>query len=142
MRRQYSLEDKLLLGIVICSTIMIVASFLMQLIPTASEQAEAKLDEIAEDYYLTYLYPHLMVADKNLDKAFKKYERVGVPTVYLRQLLHYNDEQYAKDSGTFAAIDCDTNRTGVRFYPKAPFGPHDYEVEMVWQCSEKDEEEK
>ena len=95
--------------------------------------------KIANDYYLTYLYPRLMGASKDLEQAFKKYDKVGVPTVYLRQLLHYNDDQYAETAETFATVGCDTNQTGVRYYPKEPYGPHDYEVKYLWECNAKAE---
>lgn len=131
------LEEKLLLGIVIASVVMIVAAFLTRLIPTPSEVADAKLEEMANDYYLTYLYPRLMTADRDLKRAFEKYDAAGVPTVYLRQLLHYNDGQYASERVTFQEVECDTNQTGVRYYPKAPYGPHDYEVQYYWYCTNK-----
>jgi len=137
VRHVLELEEKLLLGIVGVSVVMIVAAFLTKLIPTPAERADAKLEEMASDYYLTYLYPRLMGANKDLKQAFKKYDRTGVPTVYLRQLLHYNDGQYAELAGTFAEVGCDTNQTGVRYYPKEPYGPHDYEVQYYWECSAK-----
>ncbi len=132
-----NLEEKLLLGIVAVSGVMIIAAFLTNLIPTPSERADDDLHKIAEDYYLTYLYPRLMSANKDLKKAFQKYDTAGVPTVYLRQLLHYNDNQYAEMGASFKAVGCDTNRTGVRYYPKEPYGPHDYEVKYLWDCAEK-----
>ncbi len=135
----FGLEEKLLLGIVGVSVLMIIAAFSVKLLPTPTEQADAKLEEIANDYYLTYLYPRLMGANKDLEQAFKKYDKVGVPTVYLRQLLHYNDDQYAETAETFATVGCDTNQTGVRYYPKEPYGPHDYEVKYLWECSAKAE---
>lgn len=132
-------EEKLLIGIIAVSSVMIVAAFLTKLIPTPSERADTALEEMADDYYLTYLYPRLMGASKDLRQAFKKYDTVGVPTTYLRQLLHYNDEQYGEMAATFEAVGCDTNQTGVRYYPKEPYGPCDYEVKYIWGCSKKTE---
>lgn len=133
----FGLEEKLLVGIVVVSGAMIVAAFLTKLIPTPSERADTKLAEMANDYYLTYLYPRLMSGGKDLEQAFKKYDTIGVPTVYLRQLLHYNNDQYASLKTTFEAVECDTNQTGVRYFPKAPYGPHDYEVKYQWSCEKK-----
>lgn len=138
-KRTFDLEEKLLLGIVAVSGVMIIAAFLLKLLPTPSERANAKLTEMANDYYLTYLYPRLMVGGQNLEQAFEKYDARGVPTVYLRQLLHYNDGQYANLRTTFEEAGCDTNQTGVRYYPKAPYGPHDYDVQYYWECGTKTE---
>lgn len=131
------LEEKLLIVILVVSGAMIIAAFFMQLIPTPSEVANADLEEMANDYYLTYLYPRLMMADKDLNKAFEKYDLNGVPTIYLRQLLHYNEGQFKDRKANFQEVGCNTNQTGVRYYPKAPYGPHDYEVQYIWQCSNK-----
>lgn len=138
-KRTLDLEEKLLLGIVAVSGVMIVAAFLLRLVPTPSERADTELAEMADDYYLTYLYPRLMSGGKDLEQAFKKYDGTGVPTVYLRQLLHYNDDQHANLRATFEEVGCDTNQTGVRYYPKAPYGPHDYEVQYQWNCDQKAE---
>jgi len=133
------LEEKLLLGIVAVATMMVGVAFLVCLIPTPSDRADTELEKMADDYYLTYLYPHLMSASRDLDRAFRKYKTSGVPTVYLRQLLHYNNDQFASLEPTFKAVGCDTNRTGVRYYPKEPYGPTDYEVKYYWGCSKKAE---
>lgn len=136
---KYGLEEKLLVGIMAICAVMIGASFLTHLIPTPSEQADQSLKRIAEDYYLTYLYPQLMSADKDLERAFKKYDEAGVPTIYLRQLLHYNNGQYSDADGVFKEVGCDTNRTGVRYYPKEPYGSRDYDIKYIWGCSKKAE---
>lgn len=131
------LEEKLLLGIVGVSVVMVAMSFLVQLLPTPRERANVEMEKVAEDYYLTYLYPRLMGANADLKQAFKKYDVAGVPTVYLRQLIHFNDGQYEELGAKLKAVGCDTNQTGVRYYPKEPYGPHDYEVKYYWSCSEK-----
>lgn len=129
-----------LVGIVVASAMMIGMSLLTSaLYLTPEEEAKVKLDELADDYYTEYLYPHLLVdLDADPKEALEPYLEVGVPTTFLRQLLHYGDGSHAKYEAYFTPVGCDTNTTGVKYYPKEPYGPEDYELFYYWDCSKGD----
>ena len=139
-RRKIEWSGWVLIGIVICSVLMIGMSLLTSaLYLTPEEEAEAKIQELANDYYTDYLYPRLL---GNLDadprEALEEYTELGVPTTYLRQLLHYGDGSHAKFEVFFNAVGCDTNTTGVKFYPVEPYGPTDYKTTYYWYCDNGD----
>ncbi len=128
-----------LIGIVICSTLLIIAALCTGFFKTPQEKAEIELEKIADAYYTEYLYPRLLGNLDNDPKAvLQVYYEVGVPTTYLRQLLHYNDDEFAKSAKYFDRLECDTNATGVKFYPVEPYGPRDYTVDYIWRCEEGD----
>lgn len=128
-----------LLGIVFCSTLLIIAALCTGFFKTPQEKAEAELAKISDKYYVEYLYPRLL-GNLNNDpaKILQAYTTVGVPTTYLRQLLHYNNDEQLKSAQYFEALKCDTNSTGVRFFPVEPYGPHDYRTIYYWQCEKGD----
>lgn len=126
-----------LVGIVVCSTLLIVLALCTGFIKTPQERAEVELEKIADAYYTEYLYPRLLGSLNNdPQEVLQAYAEVGAPTAYLRQLLHYNDDEYAKSAKYFDRLECDTNNTGVRFYPVAPYGPRDYTADYTWQCDD------
>ncbi len=136
-RKQFVLnwEEWTLLGIVMGSTLMVISALLLQLVDTPTELAEKRLDKIANDYYITYLYPRLLgKLDNDPEEALARYEESGAPATYLRQLLHYNDDKFLHEAQTFSEIGCNTNATGVRFFPVAPYGPRDYKIKYSWKC--------
>lgn len=128
-----------LLGIVLCSAVLIVCALCASLQKSPQEKAELELEKLAEAYYVEYLYPRLL-GDVNAEPApiLEEYTEGGVPATYLRQLLHYNNDEHADKAGVFEALKCDTNSTGVRFFPQAPYGPRDYTVVYLWRCEESD----
>lgn len=128
-----------LIGIVVASTLLIVAALCTGLIKTPQEKAEAELEKIANAYYTEYLYPRLLGnLDNDPKTVLQVYYEVGVPTTYLRQLLHYNNDEYADSAKYFERLGCDTNNTGVKFFPVEPYGPRDYTVTYSWKCEEGD----
>lgn len=128
-----------LIGIVICSTLLIILALCMGFLKTPEEKAEAELEKIADAYYTEYLYPRLLGNLDNDPKAvLQVYYEIGVPTVYLRQLLHYNNDEYAGSEKYFERLECNTNTTGVKFFPVEPYGPRDYTVTYIWECEDGD----
>ena len=111
----------------------------MGFLKTPEEKAEAELEKIADAYYTEYLYPRLLGNLDNDPKAvLQVYYEIGVPTVYLRQLLHYNNDEYAGSEKYFERLECNTNTTGVKFFPVEPYGPRDYTVNYIWECEDGD----
>ena len=99
-------------------------------------QAESSLKKVADEYYANYLYPRLMGNNRDPADALAIYVSSGVPTTYLRQLLLYDNAKHNNVAGDFNNnyYKCDTNRTGVRYFPEEPFGPHDYHMDVYWEC--------
>lgn len=137
VKRQRTWEDWILVGILGASVLMIICAFATQLIDTPAEQTEKELKHLADEYYVTYLYPRLLGNRRNEPaKVLAEYKDVGASTVYLRHLLHYNDDEYAGMAPFFREVGCDTNRTSVRFFPVEPYGPTDYTAYYNIQCKQ------
>lgn len=126
-----------LLGIVIASILTVTISFSAAFIKTPSERAVADLDKIAREYYTSYLYPRMTRdAGKSLEEVFGTYSVTGFAPTYLRQLLNYDNGKNAKLEPLFAELGCDTNATNVRIKPVAPYGPKDFELSLIWSCTD------
>lgn len=132
-RRGLAWSEWLLIGILAAATLAIGLALATQLLDTPEEQAKKELAKIADDYYVEYVYPQLTEAGQKTEKLVD-YATAGVPMTYLRQLLLYNNGEHQAQAGIFSAAGCDTNTTGVRYYPVEPYGPHDYTASFVWQC--------
>lgn len=132
-RRGLAWSEWLLIGILAAATLAIGLALATQLLDTPEEQAKKELAKIADDYYVEYVYPQLTEAGQKTEKLVD-YATAGVPMTYLRQLLLYNNGEHQAQAGIFSAAGCDTNATGVRYYPVEPYGPHDYAASFVWQC--------
>lgn len=129
-------SDWALVGIVIVSTVAIISALSTWLIDTPQEKAEKELAQLSDDYYVEYLYPRLLGMMTEPVENLEKYKEAGVPTTYLRQLLHYDNDKNADLAEVFSMVACDTNQTGVRYYPVEPYGPQDYTVKYIWKCEE------
>ncbi len=128
-----------LIGIVLCSTLLIALALCTGFFKTPQEKAEAELEKIAKAYYTEYLYPRLLGnLDNDPKTVLQVYYEVGVPTTYLRQLLHYNGDEHAESAKYFEQLKCNTNSTGVKFFPVEPYGPNDYTVTYIWRCEKGD----
>lgn len=128
-----------LIGIVVCSSLLIVIALCTGMRKSPQEKAEIELEKLANTYYVEYLYPRLLGNLENDPKTvLKAYYEVGVPTTYLRQLLHYNDDEHVGSAEIFDKLKCDTNATGVKFFPQEPYGQYDYTVKYIWRCEKGD----
>ncbi len=132
-------SEKTLLGMILTCVAMVVLSIGLTLaMETPQEKAEHELKRLADVYYTEYLYPQIQRSTKDVQANLKQYDEVGIPQVYLRRLLHYNNDEQIGSSGIFEAVGCNTNYTGVRYFPKEPYGPRDYEVFFTWHCDKMD----
>ncbi len=131
-----SWEQTTLLSMVAAAGVAIMISFLGFLIDTPEELAHKELAALADDYYITYLYPTLLGNVFTADPAEKLqgYVELGTPATYLRQLLHFDNDKNMVSAPVFDNVQCDTNRTSIRFYPVEPYGPRDYTVKYTWNC--------
>lgn len=138
-RKKLGWPEWTLIGMVAVATMAIGVALCTLIGDGPAEKADKELAKLANDYYVEYLYPRLLGSKMNEDPAatMKIYDEIGVPTTYLRQLLHYNNDEKIGSAGVFSAVACDTNMTGVRYYPYAPYGPNDYKIEYIWKCDKK-----
>lgn len=133
-RRPLSWAEWGLIGIVALAGAMILVALIGGFFCAPSLRAERKLNQIADDYYIEYLYPRIVENNfENPGEKLAKYVESGAPTVYLRQLLHFKDDE--KLAKVFDEAECDTNSTSVRFYPVEPYGPRDYTVQTKMFCA-------
>lgn len=136
MPRIANWEDYVLLGTVGTCVVMILCAFLVRTIGTPEEQMQRKLEKLANEYYITYLYPRLLGDLKSEPSSMlAQYSDGGVATTYLRQLLHFNNDQFIELAPTFQQFGCDTNNTSVRYFPIEPYGPKDYEIKFDYHCA-------
>ncbi len=129
-------EKKILVMILMVATLSVATALSVQAIFDPQRQAERKLDELATEYYSTYLYPRLLGTNQNAEQVLSELEQPGTAMTYLRQILLYNNQAHREDAVYFsnARYSCDTNHTGVRFYPEPPYGPEDFHTEVFWEC--------
>lgn len=128
-----------LCAVVVVCVLAVGASLLTLLNKSPREEAEAELERLAGSYYTEYLYPRLLGGNvEHPEVTMRDYADAGVPLVYLRQLLLYNDGEHAGSKAFFEnkQISCDTNSTRVHYRPVEPYGPYDYEVDLTLICEE------
>lgn len=128
-----------LFAVVVVCVLAVGVSLLTLLNKSPQEKAEQELERLAGSYYTEYLYPRLLGGDVTDPAAtMQNYADAGVPLVYLRQLLLYNDGENAGSKAIFQnqQISCDTNSTRVHYQPVEPYGPYDYEVDLFLVCEE------
>lgn len=140
-KRLVGWDDKALFWCVIAATIAVLVSLSTLLWDSPKEIAEKEMKYLADEYYLTYLYPRLL-GNYQPEEILPEYAESGVATTYLRQMLLFNDGEYADSKAKFThpSYNCDVNLTGVRFFPREPYGPHDYEMSYIWHCKDQTEE--
>lgn len=128
-----------LIGILVASVLLIAVSMLLQMSFNPRGDAEAAMEKLADAYYRGHLYPQLLDYQIDRPEKLETYAETGVPTTYLRQLLDYNDSKQVVATKVFnnQYYQCDTNHTGVRYYPHAPYGPRDYTVKYFWSCVDR-----
>lgn len=125
-----------LMAIVLVSASAIIVSLLSLAVLDPEKRAKIALEQIAKEYYTEYLYPRLIGTKTSPEEALKVYTETGVPKVFLRQMLWYDGAKNQNKAGVFANdyLNCDTNHTGVRFYPEAPYEKEDFRTEYYWSC--------
>lgn len=124
------------LGIIGVSGVAIAIATVIGLNFDPWESVEKEMNAIVKDYYISYLYPRL--TESGTEQSVAAYQDSGFPTTYLRQLLSFDNAKFAKSAVAFSNeyYVCDTNSTGVRYYPYAPYGPEDYRAEYYWSCQD------
>lgn len=126
-----------LLSIIGISAVTIAFTLIYSAIFDPSKLSQRELEKLANAYYVEYLYPHAL--GKYLDEPaaiMSEYKDAGLPIVRLRQLLLYNNGQFAASADKFSNqyYECDSNQTFVRYYPVEPYGPRDYTIKYGSVC--------
>ncbi len=132
--------EKFILGLIVAvATLSIVVAIVAEVMYNPEAKAEESLAEMATDYYENRLYKQLVGLSEKPEEILAEYTESGVPTVYLRQILLYDNGKNEEKATDFSNgnFECNTNQTGVRFYPQAPYGPSDFRAEYLWDCERK-----
>lgn len=129
--------ERAMLGIIVACMVCITVSLCADAAFDPARDAQNALENLADDYYLEYLYPYVLGNQiENPAPVLSEYQQVGLPIVRLRQLLVYDKTKTGnyiqKLSNEY--VKCDTNMTSIRFFPKEPYGPRDYEVTFQLSC--------
>ncbi len=135
--RPLNYRDWCLLGCIIICAICISTSLCVDAAINPARDAQKSLEELADDFYIDYLYPTVLGNNiYNPSAEMPKYVDRGLPIQRLRQLLYYNDSATAKYYPSLANryVTCDLNDTTVRYFPVEPYGPRDYTVTFQLSC--------
>lgn len=129
--------ERAILGVIAACAICITISLCADAALDPARDAKTALENLADDYYIEYLYPYVLGDQiENPAPILSEYQQIGLPIARLRQLLVYDKtktgEYIKKLSNEY--VRCDTNMTSIRFFPKEPYGPRDYEVSFQLSC--------
>lgn len=129
--------ERAMLGIIVACMVCITVSLCADAAFDPARDAKTALKDLAEDYYIEYLYPYVLGGQiENPSPVLSEYQKIGLPIVRLRQLLVYDKTKTGnyiqKISNEY--VKCDTNMTSIRFFPKEPYGPRDYDVTFQLSC--------
>ncbi len=130
-------REKTLLSLIATSAAMIAVTFAFSVLYDPIKRSERELEKLADAYYIEYLYPSVLGKSLNQPETIlADYVSAGMPSVRLRQLLLYNDSKYSDSASIFSNsyYHCDTNKTYIRYFPVAPYGPRDYTVKYGTAC--------
>lgn len=138
-RQTLTLEKIILLVSTSICALAVFFALVIEVNFTPKQIAERRLDKLAREYYKIYLYPQFANSGRDLGEIFAEYQDSGLPITFLRQLLLYNNGAHRDELSTFQndKYYCNTNSTGVQYYPRAPYGPQDYEINFIYDCEEK-----
>lgn len=134
---KFTWREATLLSMIGISAVAIVATFALSSIFDPVKRSEHELEKLADAYYIEYLYPRSLGKYLNEpETVLKDYVNQGLPAVFLRQLLLYDDGKNAGSVDAFSNsyYQCDANKTYVRFYPVEPYGPRDYTIKYGTAC--------
>ena len=133
--RQMPMAQNFGLFIIIAAVAVTVFAVLINIFFSSSKIVENRLHVLARIYYEDYYYPNL--TENGSTDTLAEYSEYGLPTVKLNQLLSFNNHQYADYKVYFVndRYTCNLVGTSVKYYPVAPYGPHDYNVDYKYDCS-------
>lgn len=120
----------------ICA-LMIGISIFISAFYNPEAHASKELEKLAKSYYIEYLYPQVLGKNlNNPEKVLSKYAETGIASISLRQFLLYNNGKHYSSLSVFQnkTYQCNLNKTFVRYYPVAPYGPRDFRAQYYSAC--------
>jgi len=136
-RKPITWSEITLFSIISTSAVTIVISLILSFALDPVKLSEQELAKLADSYYVEYLYPRTLAGKfDEAETILKDFTTQGLPNIHLRQLLSYDNGKYASSLDVFSNkyYQCDTNKTYVRYYPIAPYGPRDFTVHYGTAC--------
>lgn len=102
-----------------------------------ARDAEQALLNLADDYYVEFLYPSTLNYDfRDPETALSEFQHAGFATIHLYQLLLYkNNATQVVQPFDNDYYRCNQNDSTIRIFPVAPWGPRDYRVEYNLKCT-------
>lgn len=129
-----NLPQKIILGIITLLVLIVVVSTIFALKYDAKYQVEAKISDLAREYYEEYYYPSAFDSDRALASNYlTRYTEGGLFPVSLRQMLLLTPDVSESDAA-FLEKYCDKNATSVTYFPSAPFAKDSYRAEFSYSC--------
>lgn len=128
-------------GIIVCVVAVLVNLLATQFL-SPDKVAQAKLEQLASDYYENYYYDKFIASipkGKPLEKAMSEFEKDGFSPVYLRHLLLFDNERNKNEAKYFETSNyaCDKNETSIRIIPMNPYSRKDYTISYSLSCNYK-----
>lgn len=128
-------RENLFIGLISACAICTIIALIAESAFNPQRDAELTIERLANEYYINYYYPAII--GKNSDNPatiLESYNQQGLPIIRLRQLLNQTAHSEAESHLQNNFYQCDTNKTFVRYYPVAPYGVHNYNFQITYDC--------
>ena len=130
-----TLAQKIILGVIGILILIVVIFTICAFKFDTKFQVEAKISDLAHDYYESYYYPNAFGSDTEVSANFlSRFKDSGLTPVTLRQLLLTLDSVSDSDV-SFLKKYCDENATSVHYFPEEPYAADSYHAEFAYSCN-------
>ena len=128
-------RENLLIGLISTCAICTIVALVIESAFDPQHDAELTIERLANEYYVNYYYPAIIDKDSdNPTTILESYNNQGLPVIRLRQLLSQTAHPEAESHIQNKFYRCDTNKTFVRYFPVVPYGAHDYNLQITYDC--------
>ena len=127
---------RVIIGVICAAIVVVLVSLVVSFLWNNQRRVEAKMEEMAREYYEGFIYENLVhgaMSKEEIEKVVGRYKERGFAKVNLRQLLLYDGKRNMESAG-FIKDYCDENRTSVKFYPEEPYDKNSYRIEYTYKC--------
>ena len=127
---------RVIIGVICAAIVVVVVSLIGSYFWNDEKRVEAKMEEMAREYYEGFIYENLVhgaMSKDEVEKVVSRYEKRGFAAVNLRQLLLYDGKKNMESAG-YIKNYCDENQTSVKFYPEEPYDKKSYRIEYKYKC--------
>lgn len=133
-KQKLTLIQKTILSIISISFIVVAFLIVINFLNSPEKNVKSAMTNLASNYYKEQIYQK--IAEKNdqanLERVFEEMKDTGFATVYLRQLLYFNQDN--TEQVELVKKYCDENRTFVKFYPESPYLEDSYRADFTYSC--------